>query len=84
MSWSTQIVRALRPLKGTEEVRVTVEDEYFPPPPELRELLRGLVRRARSSASGRRARGTVATSRAPFGADRESSAAAEVLAVLAG
>jgi 4-hydroxy-3-methylbut-2-enyl diphosphate reductase len=26
-----------------EEVSVTVEDEYFPPPPELRDLLRGLA-----------------------------------------
>jgi 4-hydroxy-3-methylbut-2-enyl diphosphate reductase len=25
-----------------EEVHVTDEDEYFPPPPELRDLLRGL------------------------------------------
>ena len=77
-----QIVRALRPVHGTEEVRVTVEDEYFPPPPELRELLRGLCAAlqlglgAPPGADRKEAGG-------PFGQDRESSAA-EVLAVLAG
>jgi 4-hydroxy-3-methylbut-2-en-1-yl diphosphate reductase len=76
------VVAALGPLSGTEEVRVTVEDEYFPPPPELRELLKGLAAAlqlglgAPSSTAG-------AVSGPPFGADRESSAA-EVLAVLAG
>jgi 4-hydroxy-3-methylbut-2-en-1-yl diphosphate reductase len=37
------VVRALSPRLGTEEVRTTVEDEYFPPPPELRELSKGLA-----------------------------------------
>ncbi|HXW33204.1 MAG TPA: 4-hydroxy-3-methylbut-2-enyl diphosphate reductase [Acidimicrobiales bacterium] len=36
------VVERLDPLHGVEEVHVTVEDEYFPPPPELRELLKGL------------------------------------------
>ena len=77
-----EIVRALQPVSGTEEVRVTIEDEYFPPPPELRELLRGL------SGALQLGLGAPATSdrgdrSGPFSADRDSSAA-QVLAVLAG
>jgi 4-hydroxy-3-methylbut-2-enyl diphosphate reductase len=34
------VVRRLSPRDGVEEVTVTDEDEYFPLPPELRELLR--------------------------------------------
>ncbi|MGH9068281.1 MAG: 4-hydroxy-3-methylbut-2-enyl diphosphate reductase [Acidimicrobiales bacterium] len=34
------VVARLAPRLGVEEVHVTLEDEYFPPPPELRELLR--------------------------------------------
>jgi len=37
------VVRCLAPVGGVEEVRVTHEEEYFPPPPELRDLERGLV-----------------------------------------
>jgi 4-hydroxy-3-methylbut-2-en-1-yl diphosphate reductase len=36
------VVSRLAPTAGVEEVLVTDEDEYFPPPPELRELLRAL------------------------------------------
>ncbi|HEV2428043.1 MAG TPA: 4-hydroxy-3-methylbut-2-enyl diphosphate reductase [Acidimicrobiales bacterium] len=36
------VVAALDPTQGVEERPVTVEDEYFPPPPELREILRAL------------------------------------------
>ena len=36
------VVTALAPRLGVESAAVTVEEEYFPPPPELRELLRGL------------------------------------------
>jgi 4-hydroxy-3-methylbut-2-enyl diphosphate reductase len=36
------VVAALAPRLGVTEVRVTTEDEYFPPPPELRELLRAV------------------------------------------
>jgi 4-hydroxy-3-methylbut-2-enyl diphosphate reductase len=36
------VVEHLAPIGGTTVVSVTNEDEYFPPPPELRELLRGL------------------------------------------
>ncbi len=37
------VVARLAPRHGVEEVHVTDEDEYFPPPPELRDLLRGLA-----------------------------------------
>ncbi len=37
------VIDALQPLEGVEVAAVTEEDEYFPPPPELRELLRGLA-----------------------------------------
>ncbi|HEV3131411.1 MAG TPA: 4-hydroxy-3-methylbut-2-enyl diphosphate reductase [Acidimicrobiales bacterium] len=36
------VVARLDPVHGVERCPVTVEEEYFPPPPELRELLRGL------------------------------------------
>jgi 4-hydroxy-3-methylbut-2-en-1-yl diphosphate reductase len=36
------VVVALAPAEGVDVVAVTTEDEYFPPPPELRELLRAL------------------------------------------
>jgi len=36
------VVERLAPTGGVEHAAVTVEEEYFPPPPELRELLRGL------------------------------------------
>ena len=36
------VVERLAPTSGVEHAPVTVEEEYFPPPPELRDLLRGL------------------------------------------
>ena len=38
-----EVLAALSPLDGVEIDAVTVEDEYFPPPPELRETLRALA-----------------------------------------
>ncbi len=35
-----EVIEKLSPAAGVDVVRVTEEDEYFPPPPELRELLR--------------------------------------------
>ena len=37
------VVRRLAPTKGTEDVRAVPEDEYFPLPRELREVLRSLA-----------------------------------------
>jgi hypothetical protein len=33
------VIERLAPSEGVEEVRLTDEEEYFPPPRELRELL---------------------------------------------
>ncbi len=49
------VVARLAPTHGVLHAPVTVEEEYFPPPPELRELLRGL-----ESALGAAQRGAVA------------------------
>ncbi len=37
-----EVLDALDPINGVSVQTVTVEDEYFPPPPELRELLKTL------------------------------------------
>ena len=37
-----EVIAVLAPRLGVTEVTVTTEDEYFPPPPELRELLRAV------------------------------------------
>src|SRR3954454_7110985 len=34
-----QVIARLAPVNGVEEVQITTEEEYFPPPRELRELL---------------------------------------------
>jgi 4-hydroxy-3-methylbut-2-en-1-yl diphosphate reductase len=36
------VIDRLAPTGGIEEVRITEEDEYFPPPPSLRDLLGGV------------------------------------------
>jgi 4-hydroxy-3-methylbut-2-enyl diphosphate reductase len=37
-----EVLEALNPTNGVTVTSVTVEDEYFPPPPELREMLKTL------------------------------------------
>ena len=37
-----EVLEFLNPVNGVEISSVTVEDEYFPPPPELREMLKTL------------------------------------------
>jgi len=78
------VVARLDPVHGVEEVHVTDEDEYFPPPPELRDLLRGLaaalvvgLAAPPGGAGGRQEDGGA------LGSDRLVSAA-DVLARLAG
>jgi len=68
------VVARLAPRHGVEEVHVTDEDEYFPPPPELRDLLRALA--------GALALGLMAPDPVGAASDRHSSAA-EVLATMA-
>jgi 4-hydroxy-3-methylbut-2-enyl diphosphate reductase len=69
------VVDRLAPLSGVEEVRVTDEAEYFPPPPELRELARGLaallsIGLGASGAAG--GSGGSGDSNAPAGVDDEA------------
>jgi 4-hydroxy-3-methylbut-2-en-1-yl diphosphate reductase len=68
------VLARLAPVHGVEEVPLTAEDEYFPPPRELRELLAALdvVAGATLAAPGT----------APTASDREV-AASDVLAALA-
>jgi 4-hydroxy-3-methylbut-2-enyl diphosphate reductase len=72
-----EVIARLGPTEGVEEVAVTTEDEYFPPPPELREALRGLV-----SALSLLNAGPAGGSADPAGDDRQHSATA-VLEALA-
>ena len=77
------VVDRLAPTSGVESSAVTVEEEYFPPPPELRELLRGLEA-ALALLNG--VPGTGVAGGAParvLGDDRET-AAADVLERIAG
>jgi 4-hydroxy-3-methylbut-2-enyl diphosphate reductase len=82
------VVARLAPRQGVEEVHVTDEDEYFPPPPELRDLLRGLMAALSMGLGAPPSTETVTTPVADAGGtalsgDRHVSAA-DVLARLAG
>jgi 4-hydroxy-3-methylbut-2-enyl diphosphate reductase len=74
------VVARLAPRQGVEVVAVTEEDEYFPPPPELRDLLRGL---AGALGAGLGGPGD-AEDGADSGVDDRNVSAADVLAQLAG
>jgi 4-hydroxy-3-methylbut-2-enyl diphosphate reductase len=69
------VVERLAPTDGVDTVSVTLEEEYFPPPPELRELLRGLdatlslINLAPSREGGRAAPGALASDRSTSAAD---------------
>jgi 4-hydroxy-3-methylbut-2-en-1-yl diphosphate reductase len=52
------VVDRLAPVDGVETVSVTVEEEYFPPPPELRDLLRALEDAVALLGGARRGSGT--------------------------
>jgi 4-hydroxy-3-methylbut-2-enyl diphosphate reductase len=73
-----EVIERLAPAGGVFPVPVTLEDEYFPPPPELRELLRALA-----GAVGLLTGAPAGAGRDPVADDREHSAAA-VLEALAG
>jgi 4-hydroxy-3-methylbut-2-enyl diphosphate reductase len=68
------VLARLAPTDGVEEVRITDEDEYFPPPRELRELLAAIDVAATATLGG-------SIARRPKVADREV-AASDVLASL--
>jgi 4-hydroxy-3-methylbut-2-enyl diphosphate reductase len=65
-----EVLQRLNPSEGVYVNPVTIEDEYFPPPPELRELLRSLESLISLSFSGSLPLDDVASR------DREFSAAA--------
>ncbi|MCL4446230.1 MAG: 4-hydroxy-3-methylbut-2-enyl diphosphate reductase [Actinobacteria bacterium] len=65
------VLDALAPRLGVDEIQVVDEEEYFPPPPELRELLRGVATALwLFSASGRAHK-----PEDPVGTDRNTPAA---------
>jgi len=64
------VIEKLAPALGTDVVSVTTEDEYFPPPPELRELLRALA-----AALALTTAAPEGASLDPVGEDRDTSAA---------
>lgn len=69
-----EVIEALAPVHGVEEVHLTAEDEYFPPPRNLRDLLAGIDVFATFSLGG-------AVGRRPS-VDERSIHAADVLASL--
>jgi 4-hydroxy-3-methylbut-2-enyl diphosphate reductase len=71
------VIERLAPAEGVTEVTVTTEDEYFPPPPELRELLRAV-----GSTLGFLA-GRPASVRTDPAAEDRATSAADVLDLLA-
>jgi 4-hydroxy-3-methylbut-2-en-1-yl diphosphate reductase len=71
------VIARLQPANGVEVIRVTDEDEYFPPPRELRDALPAI---AAALAFGLAAPAPTAS---PAAKDR-STAASDVLAALAG
>jgi len=68
------VIARLAPREGVEEVRITTEEEYFPPPRELRELLSAIDAVATFTLGG------PVTERA--GLNDRSIAASDVLAAL--
>jgi 4-hydroxy-3-methylbut-2-enyl diphosphate reductase len=75
------VIAQLAPRLGVTEVTVTTEDEYFPPPPELRDLLRSVGATLRFMAGLAGPRGALVRSD-PVADDRGVSAA-DVLDMLA-
>ena len=47
-----QVLAVLAPTHGVEEVRITEEDEYFPPPRNLRDLMNAVDEAATFSMGG--------------------------------
>ena len=69
-----EVVRRLSPREGVDVVADTIEDEYFPPPPELREFLKSLAKVVDASFS------PLADDSDPVATDRERSAATVLVA----
>ena len=47
-----EVIARLNPREGVEEVRITEEDEYFPPPRNIRQLQSGVERAATAMVGG--------------------------------
>jgi len=47
-----EVIAKLAPINGVEELRVVDEDEYFPPPPPIRDLLTALATAASVTVGG--------------------------------
>jgi 4-hydroxy-3-methylbut-2-enyl diphosphate reductase len=75
------VVDALAPTRGVERVFITDEDEYFPPPRELRDLLPALDALAAFTSGG--APGEAGRAGGPLAEDRTADAS-RALADLAG
>ena len=67
-----EVIARLAPAQGVTEVTVTTEDEYFPPPPELRELLRAVGSILGFFAGGARPVRAPTRGRRPVGHGRRS------------
>lgn len=75
-----EVLRRLAPIEGTEEIRAVPEDEYFPLPRELREVLRGVAAVINAVAFAPPATGTAEAAQASV--DGRDLSAAQVLAAL--
>jgi len=75
-----EVVTRLSPRHGVEEIRAVDEDQYFGPPPELRELLRAVA--ALGAVAGLAPGGDPTAGEAPR--DDRTTGAADALAALAG
>ncbi len=78
------VVERLDPSGGVASAPVTVEEEYFPPPPELRDLLRGLEAALALLAAAPAPEAGPGDRGSPVLAGDRATAAADVLERLAG
>jgi 4-hydroxy-3-methylbut-2-enyl diphosphate reductase len=78
------VVARLAPVSGVENAAVTIEEEYFPPPPELRDLLRGLESALSLLNGVPSVPATDAVTARRVLADDRTTAAADVLEQIAG
>ena len=67
------VLARLAPINGIESVTVTDEDEYFPPPPELRDLIKGLAAAGKSLGADTDPAGALEDDRSVFASDALAS-----------
>jgi 4-hydroxy-3-methylbut-2-en-1-yl diphosphate reductase len=78
------VVDRLAPIHGVQATPVTVEEEYFPPPPELREILRALETAVSLLTAAPGPAGPASVGGATVLTGDRSTAAADVLSQLVG